>query len=159
MNNKYYIQKDSLTNDIVYIEFDKIDGYKVNPKTKKEDEIEVSKIIFVSNSLSEKVIKKKIEYKINSLLKFLEEIDDTTDEGAIRQSLMDAQRLKLMIINIYAKYLGNTYQGLTLKKMQVIISELRVKLYVLKETNNLINYRNLQQQNKEVERPKKGRGR
>lgn len=156
--NNYYIQKDSLTNDIVYIEFDKIKGYKVTPKTKKEDEIEVSKIVFVSKSLSEKIIKKKIEYKINSLLKFLEEIDDTTDDGAIRQSLVDAEHLKLMIINIYSKYLGNTYQGLTLKKMQIIISQLRVKLYALKEKNSLINYHKIDK-NKEKEQPKKGRGR
>ena len=46
---------------------------------------------------------------------------------------MDAERLKLMILNEYRKYLGNTYQRLTLKKIQIIINQLRIKLY------NIIN--------------------
>ena len=46
---------------------------------------------------------------------------------------MDAERLKLMILNEYRKYLGNTYQSLTLKKIQIIINQLRIKLY------NIIN--------------------
>ena len=38
-----------------------------------------------------------------------------------------------MILNEYRKYLGNTYQSLTLKKIQIIINQLRIKLY------NIIN--------------------
>lgn len=42
---------------------------------------------------------------------------------------MDAERLKLNILNNYVKYLGNTYQSLTIKKIQVIVNQLRIKLY------------------------------
>ena len=61
MKNNYYIQKDSITGDTIFIEFNNMKGYQVSPKTKNEDEIEVNKIVFVSNSLSEKIIKKKID--------------------------------------------------------------------------------------------------
>lgn len=167
MKNSFYIQKDKITNDKVIIEFNKIDGYKVIPKAKKNDEIEVSKIIFVSKKLSEKIIKKKIELKIKHLLKILEEIDTTSDSAPIERSIIEAEKLRLTIINIYAKYLGNTYQSLTLKKIQIIIEQLRVKLYVSKEKTNIIEYQNLikekvekeKQTQIEIEEPKKGRGR
>lgn len=137
MNDKgYYLQKDKKTNETIYIEYKNIDGYKITPKTKKEDAIEVNKIVFVSPTMSEKLVRKKIEKKITYLLNKLKEIDDAGDDAgsdAIRQSLMDAERLKIMIINNYVRYLGHTYQSLTLRKIQIIINQLRVKLYMLRD--------------------------
>ena len=50
MNNKsYYIAKNKKKKEIVSFELEKLDGYQVKPKTKKNDSIEVSKIIFVNN--------------------------------------------------------------------------------------------------------------
>ena len=45
--NNYFISKDNKSGEIVYLEYDK-DGYKVTPKRKKEDAIEVNKIVFFS---------------------------------------------------------------------------------------------------------------
>lgn len=132
MNRKnYFLKKDSLTGEILYLEYDKLDGYNITPKSNVYDAISVNKIIFVNSSLSEKIIKKKIDIKIRHFLKILETIDedDGDNEDGVRQSLMDAERLKLNILNTYRKYLGNTYQSLTLKKIQVIINQLRIKLY------------------------------
>ena len=127
----YYLKKDKKTGEVIYLEYDKIKGYNITPKSNIYDAITVNKIVFVNPSLSEKIIKKKISIK----LKNLEDIDNSgsTDEDGVRQSLMDAERLKLMILNEYRKYLGNTYQSLTLKKIQIIINQLRIKLY------NIIN--------------------
>ena len=154
MKNNFYVQKDNKTNDIVYIEFNEMDGYKITPKIKKEDTIEVNKVVFVSKSLSEKIIKKKIEHKLSYLLSILD--DDSSDDGTIKQSLMDAERLKLMIINNYTKYLGNTYQSLTLKKLQIIIEKLRYKLYLNhnKKENSFIYHDNFV-----YEEEKKGKSR
>lgn len=140
-NKNFYIEKNKQTNETVYIEYDKIKGYKITPKTKKEDAIEVNKIVIVSPKLSEKIIKKKIEHKIAHLFKLLEEISEPggNDEGTIRNTLMDAERLKLMIINNYIKYLGNTYASLTLKKIELIINELRIGLYKSHQ-KELVNY-------------------
>lgn len=131
----YIISKSDNLSEVVYFEYDKVDGYRVNPKAKREDSIEVSKIIFVNDSMSEKIIRKKIDKKIAYLLsklKLIEE-DSDPDEGTIKKSLMDAEKLKLLIINNYVKYLGNTYQSLTLKKIQIIINQLRYKLYTIRD--------------------------
>lgn len=127
----YFLRKDSKTGEIIYLEYDKTEGYKITPKTKIEDAIRVNKIVFVNQTLSEKLIKKKIDIKIRYLLKKLTEIDEEggSDEDGIRNTLMDAERLKLNILNNYVKYLGHTYQSLTIKKVQVIINQLRIKLY------------------------------
>ena len=53
--HNYYISKDNKSGEIVYLEYDK-EGYKVTPKRKKKDAIEVNKIVFVSPKLTEKLI-------------------------------------------------------------------------------------------------------
>lgn len=159
--NNYFINKDSKTGEIVYLEYNK-EGYKVSPKAKKKDAIEVNKIVFVSPTLTEKLIKKKIDHKITKLLLNLNTIDeeDSDDgEARVRNELMEAERLKLNIINEYMKYLGNSYAGLTLEKIQLIINKYRSKLYdirkkkqdkILSELFGNINYETSE---------KKGKGR
>ena len=131
----YSISRDEKTSESVYFVYDKVDGYRVNPKAKKKDSIEVSKIVFVNDTLSEKIIRKKIDKKIAYLLAELKLIEEegNPDEGAIKRSLMDAEKLKLQIINNYVKYLGHTYQSLTLKKIQIIVNQLRFKLYNIRD--------------------------
>lgn len=134
-NKSYRLSKDDMTAGNILFEYDKVDGYKVNPKTKKKDSIEVSKIIFVNDSMSEKIIRKKIDRKVAYLLSQLKLIEENEnpDEGGIKRCLMDAEKLKLQIINNYVKYLGHTYQSLTLKKIQIIINQLRFKLYTIRD--------------------------
>lgn len=161
--SNYFIDRNSKTGEIIYLEYDRVDGYKIKPKTKIEDAIKVNKIIFVNPSLSEKLIKKKIDIKIRYLLRKLNEIDEDggSDEDGIRKSLMDAERLKLDILNKYVKYLGHTYQSLTLKKIQIIINQLRIKLYnCIDRRRNYIDYNNLYYlDNEEDYQENRGRGR
>lgn len=144
----YSVSRVQNTGEVIYFEYDKVDGYRVNPKTKKEDTIGVSKIIFVNDDMSEKIIRRKIDKRIAYLLKQLKliEQEDNPDESGIKRSLMDAEKLKLQIINNYVKYLGHTYHGLTLKKIQIIINQLRYKLYTIRDIereNNLYFDNNL----------------
>jgi len=131
-NLNYYLEKNSKTNEIVYMEYEKLKGYKLTPKADIYDGIRVNKIIFINPSLSEKIIKKKINVKIKKWLAYLKTIEEdpsSADEGTLRQSLMQAEKLRVNILNNYTKYLGNTYQSLTLKKIQLIVNELRIKLF------------------------------
>lgn len=141
----YYLHKNSKTGEITYLEYDKIDGYKITPRTKVEDAIRVNKVIFVNPSFSEKIIKKKIDIKIRHLLNILATIDEDggVDEDGIRRSLMDAEKLRNTILNNYVKYLGNTYESLTMKKIQVIINQLRIKLYNVVNRNRINELENL----------------
>lgn len=136
MKNNYFISKDTSTGEVVYLEYNK-DGYTLKPKVNKEGAISVSKIVFVSPSLTKKLITKKINGKISKLLLELNTFydDDTTPEGEgrLRDKLKEAERLKLNIINNYRKYLDGDYSSLTLKKLQIIIDGYRSRLAYLDE--------------------------
>lgn len=135
-SKSYYLTKDNKQKDLVFLDIDKMDGYEVKPKVKEKDMILVNKIIFVDPKCSEKIIRKKIDKKIDNLLKQIKFIDDEDNDGTedtIKKSLISAEKLRLLIINKYAKYLGNTYQNLTLKKIMIIIEQLRYRLYIIDE--------------------------
>ena len=133
----YKIDKKSNSLDIVNLEYSNIDGYKIKPKVNKENTIKVDNIIFTNPSLIKKIIKKKINIKIKELLKELKDIETGTNDstGDIQKSLMKAEKLRIAIIEKYVKYLGNTYQSLCLNKIQIIINELRYKLFTKINTN------------------------
>lgn len=165
MKTSYFISKDNKTGEVIYLEYNK-DGYKITPKTKKQDAIEVNKIIFVSPSLTQKLIKKKINSKISKLLlelnTFYEEDEgDTSSEGIrVRDKLLEAEKLKANLINNYKKYLDGNYTGLTLKKLQIIIDGYNSRM------NKIINQKQkemfmqmLARQNNIEEETKRGKGR
>lgn len=156
-NINYFVKKDKKSSEVIFVDYNQDDGYKINPKTKKADEIKVNKIVFVSPTLSEKLIRKKIEKKINyflNILKIIEEED--SDPSFMENTLMEAEKLRIMIINNYVKYLGHTYHSLTLKKIQIIINELKIKIYKHEMNNNRI-FMNFEAE-EEIEE-KRGRGR
>lgn len=138
----YKIDRKSNSLDIVNLEYSNIDGYKIKPKVNKENTIKVNNIIFTNPSLIKKIIKKKINIKIKELLKELKDIEVGTNDstGDIQKSLMKAEKLRIAIIEKYVKYLGNTYQSLCLNKIQIIINELRYKLFTKINTNQNVNY-------------------
>jgi len=166
MKSNYFISKDTKSGEIVYLEYNK-DGYKVTPKAKKKDAIEVNKIVFVSPSLTEKLLKKKINSKISKLLLELntfydEENDDSdTESTRVRNMLMEAERLKLNIINNYKKYLDGKYASLTLKKLQIIIDGYRSRLSAIIEKKKKDMFLEMlhRQTYFEEEETKRGKGR
>lgn len=136
MNNKssYYVSKNKDKKEIVCFEIENVVGYELKPKVKNKDGIQVSKIVIVNPEFSEKIIRKKIDKKITYLLdqlKIIDQDDNGDNEGDIRRSLMDAEKLRLQILNKYIKYLGHTYGSLTMKKIQLITEQLRYKLYYI----------------------------
>lgn len=160
MSSNYFISKDDKSGEVVYLEYDK-NGYNVKPKVKKDDAIEVNKIVFVSPSLTEKLLKKKINSKISKLLLELNtSYDDEEDSGAsrYRDKLKEAERLKQMIMNTYQKYLGKSYTALTIKKMQIIIDGYKAKLFEINNKKQKEMF--LKMINGEFEEePKRGKGR
>ena len=139
--NNYFISKDNKSGEIVYLEYDK-EGYKVTPKRKKEDAIEVDKLL----------------YELN-LINIDDEDNDSGNSEKIRDMLKEAEKFRLSIINNYKKYLGNSYITLTLKKMQIIIDGYKAKLYTIKERENEKILINMFNQMKIEEPEKKGKGR
>lgn len=159
MSKNYFISKDTKNGEVVYLEYDK-NGYKVKPKVKKDDAIEVNKIVFVSPTLTEKLLKKKINNKISKLLLELNTTyDDETDggEGRFRNMYKEAEKLRAYLINVYAKYLGKTYASLTLKKLELIVNEYKEKLYIINEKKQRDIFIKMFGMN--MEEGKKGKGR
>lgn len=157
--SNYFISKDNKSGEIVYLEYDK-NGYEFSPKAKKKDAIEVNKIVFVSPELTSKLLKKKIDIKVTKLLNEYNTIDDDDDDDngiRLRDKLKEAERLKLMILNNYEKYLGKTYTKLTIKKMQIIIDGYRSKLNSIKRKKQQELF--IQMFNQYEEPEKKGKGR
>ena len=153
-NKSYYVSKTRKAKETRYLELEKLDGYKVTPKVKEKDAIGVSKIIFVNDDFSEKIIRKKVDKKVEYLLKQLKliEEDNGSDDGTIKKSLMDAEKLRLQLINNYVKYLGHTYHTLTLKKIALIIEQLRYHLYVNEFKKQVVYYREEEEPEKESKR-------
>ena len=155
----YYLHKNSHTGEVIYLEYDKIDGYPITPKTNINDAIKVNKIVFVSPSFSEKIIRKKIDIKIRYLLRKLDELedDDRGSEEGIKNTLMQSEKLRIDILTKYAKFLGHTYGELSMKKIQIIVNQLRMKLFdnINKRSNNFIN----ELYYLDEDEPKRGRGR
>lgn len=165
MGKNYYLHKNKKTGEVLYLEYDKIKGYSITPKTKIEDAIEVHKIIFANKTLQEKLVKKKVEIKLRYLIQKLEEFDtsDDSSSGEVQNTILEAERLRINILNRYVHYLGNTYASYTLSKIQVIINQLKVNLYQklkkeryqsFKKQTDIQNLYYLDE-----EEPKKGRGR
>ncbi len=147
----YFVERNHNTDEVVYLEYDKIDGYKITPKTKMEDAISVKKVVIASPSMSSKIIKKKINNIITKILKFIENIDDSTDGESIRENLMKAEKLRISIITKYIKYLGNNYSSLTLKKLELMANKLESELYKKELKNRYLDYllfNNYQENNK-----------
>ena len=136
----YFVERNHETDEVVYLEYDKIDGYEITPKTKMKDAISVKKVVFASPSLSSKIIKKKINNIITKLLEFIENIDDGTDGESIRENLMKAEKLRVSIITKYIKYLGNNYSSLTLKKLELMVSKLESELYKKEIKDRYLDY-------------------
>lgn len=160
--NNYFINKDKKTGEVVYIEYNH-EGYKVKPKVQKKDAIEVDKIVFVSPTLTEKLLKKKIDKKISKLLLELNSIDDddSNSGSTIRRSLTESERLKLTILNEYKKYLGSAYLSLVLEKLELIIGSFRSKLFEIRtreQVKFINNYFDMQTSvEQEVKKGRKGR--
>ncbi len=136
----YFVERNHETDEVVYLEYDKIDGYEITPKTKMKDAISVKKVVFASPSLSSKIIKKKINNIITMLLEFIENIDDGTDGESIRENLMKAEKLRVSIITKYIKYLGNNYSSLTLKKLELMVNKLENELYKKEIKDRYLDY-------------------
>lgn len=147
--SNYKIVKNKKKETVVCLDYDKMDGYQLKPRVKKEDTISVSKMLIVKPEFSEKIIRKKIDKKIGDLLNKLQMVYDDSEDGgeaAINKSLMEAEILRQQIINNYIKYLGNTYSGLTLEKLRIIVDQFRYKLFMIEASKQNYYYNDCQKE-------------
>lgn len=131
---QYYISKKNYNGEVVFVNCDKINGYKFSPKNSYPYEgIKVNEMIIIKPSLIEKIIKRKIKNRLEFYLKIIiDNLDDESDDDT-RIALDDLARYKKVIKERYSIYLDEKYMALLNKKINVIERELKNNLLKEKE--------------------------
>ena len=127
---QYLISKEKYNGEIVYVNYDKLKGYKFTPKNNfPYDGIKVNEMIIIKPSFVEKVINIKIKNRLDFYLKLIiENLDGADDSDDTRKALGDLERYKKVINERYSIYLDDKYMELLNKKMDVIERELKNNL-------------------------------
>lgn len=138
--NHYLLIKRKFGNEIVYIDYNKLDGFKIKPRNRvRYDGIEVNKLLIIKPTFIEKIIKRKIKIKLDNYLQYiimLIENNDDTDASSLSIVLDDVTRYSQMIKNKYRKYLDDKYYELLLKKVSLLEQELKKKIFKIKITQS-----------------------
>ena len=128
----YYINRNNPNKEIIYLDYNKLNGFNFSPKNKiKYDGIVVNKMVIIKPSMIEKILKRKIKNKLNLYLKLIIkfiESDDSDNGESLREALNDLTRYKSIISHKYMKYLDEKYLKLLLKKISILEYELNSKL-------------------------------
>ena len=141
---RYFISKDKYNGEVVYINCNQVNGYKITPKNNVSyDGIIVNTMMIIKPTFVEKVIKRKIKAKIDYYLKLIiDNLDGNNDEEDTRRALSDIERYKITVNDKYAFYLEEKYLTLLNKKIDVIKRELK----------NTLNYFDLVKEELEINR-------
>lgn len=131
---QYFISKKKYNGEVVFVNYDKTNGYKFNPKNNYPYEgIKVNEMVIIKPSLIEKIIKRKIKNRLDFYLKIIiDNLDDESDDDT-RIALDDLARYKKVISEKYSIYLDEKYMALLNKKINVIERELKNNLSNEKE--------------------------
>ena len=140
---KYFVVKDRNDMSITYFEYDKVEGYDLNPKNVKiKDAIDVNKMIVVNPSMIEKLAFKKVSVKFEKLVRMLmfvlsESNDDETGE-TYREALNYITKLRLELLTKYKNKLKEEDLETMLKKLDMLETEVKLRLnYVISYSNSL----------------------
>lgn len=120
-------------NEIVYIDYEKLEGYKLTPRNNvKYDGVVVNQLILIKPSFIEKIIVKKTKRKLEAYLQYIINVIDTEEDGdKVAFVLDELERYRRTIQNNYRVYLDKNYYRLLLKKLDLIEQELSEKHYYL----------------------------
>ena len=144
---QYLISKTNYNGEVVYLNVDKKNGYKVNPKNKVPyDGVKVNEMIVIKPDFIQKIIKRKIKNKLEMYLNFL--LLDTDDSTDSRKALGDLQRYRYFVKERYSLFLDEKYLKLLNNKFDILERNLKAKI---------VNIEMNQPQYEEVEEYKRSR--
>ena len=97
----YYVCKKGNDRQIIYLDYDKLKGFRFSPKNNvKHEGIIVNKMVIIKPSMIEKILRKKIKRKLDLylklIIKFIENNDNDTGD-TLREALNDLSRYKNII--------------------------------------------------------------
>ena len=131
-SNYYTIERKNKAKE-AYLDYKKLDGFKVRPKNKVEYEgVIVNKLLVIKPSFIEKLLKRKVKRKLDLYLNYVIQIIDSDDDDTsnINGVLNDLKRYQNIVEYNYRKFLDEKYIELLLKKMALLEHELKTKLFM-----------------------------
>ncbi len=105
-------------------------GYKLKNRSNNS---EVNNIIILDKYFIEKIAKKNLLRKLDTLIYRFNLVYESDDNDSALLVLGEAQRLRDMIIAQYAKYLGESFKNIIVSKIDIIIKALNDKKQMLYE--------------------------
>lgn len=131
----YVVVKNPHNKEVLYLEFDKLNGLDIIPKNdaKREDVVSISKMMLIKPSFIEKVAKLNIDKKMNNLYNKFNSLLLVEDEDGTMAVLDELVRYRQFIIDNYIAFLGEKYGNLILNKLHIMINELNIKLRLIDE--------------------------
>ena len=124
---KYIIDKDNSELKLMYYNVN-IKGLSVNPKNDvKGLNIKAKKVVIADDELTDAYIKKRINRKIDKIIKFMLRIlnDEGTTEDDTGMVLDEINRLKGIVINKYKNYMIESEYKALLTKIILIEEEFK----------------------------------
>lgn len=154
--NRYFVVKDRNDLSITYFEYDKVEGYDLQPRTVKiKDAIDVNRMIIINPSLIQKLAFRKVDSKFKKLVKLLMytlslSTDDEDAGSAYQEALNEISKLRLELHMYYKGKLKKDAFDDFCKRLEVLEKELQVRMYYYR-----LNYQNFK--HNEMEREGKSR--
>ena len=143
MSRGYIINKNNKNKEIEIIEYEQQSGFDVCPKNniKKGNTINVNKVIFMSPTLIEKLLKKKIDREYKKILALLTEVatDDSDDTGKLAIALNEVELFKSIIKKKYIKFMEEKKSEQLLKRLSLMSKELKRRIFEIEEEKLLKN--------------------
>mgnify|MGYP003302747108 FL=1 len=133
-NYKYFVVKDRSDLSITYFEYDKVQGYDLNPRNVKiKDAIDVNKMIVINPSMIEKLAFRKVNSKFNKLYKlvmflFNSDLDDDSVPTGYREALNEITKLRLELYTKYKNKLNKEDEEMFNNKLDMLEYELNMRL-------------------------------
>ena len=124
---KYVIDKSNDKLRLVYYGVNMV-GLNVNPKNEVPDlNIKAKKVVLIDNDLTEEYIRKRIDRKLDKIIKFMLRIlnDEETGEDDTGMVLDEINRLKGIVINKYRHYMIDSEYKAMLTKLILIEEEFK----------------------------------
>jgi len=133
----YVISKNNKNKEINIIEYEKNNGFDVKPKNKvkKSDSINVSKVIFMSPSMIEKIVNKKVDKQYNKIISLVEEVatDDSDDTSFMVGVLNEVELFKSILIRKYAKNMLREQNEKLILRLNLMSKEIRRRIFEIEE--------------------------
>ena len=139
---KYVIVKKPKKQTITVEEFENLKGYTVSPKKdfKYENMIKVKKITIDNPDLIKDFVDKKCKRnmtKVLTILSFVNENDDGSEGRPLMLALNEIEKFRQLLIYKYQEHLSKKEYREYLKKLEILTSEIKLRLSVLKEEEML----------------------